>query len=174
MQAQALEDLRADAKDWIQRRAWILENVADHAAANRAEFWLGHFQDVSTFDKDFAARIVRGRRRNEARERKGGDAFAGAAFADEAECFAGINGEGDMVHDANATGSGREFEAEVLRLDERHGANLRNGRISSSNLRRRRAVGTDFKMGRGKWVGLISTASNPPHSIAKNPKNPIS
>ena len=124
VEAEAFENLRANAENWIQRGARVLENVADRAAANCAEFGFGHFEDVAAFDENFAGGIAGGRRWKQAREGHGGDAFAGAAFADETEGLAWLDGEGNVIDHADGTGSGGEFEAEVANFNERHGERL--------------------------------------------------
>ena len=85
VEADALSDLAADGKDGVERGGGLLENIRDPAATHGTEFGRGHRENVASLEADRAAGELRGRRRKQAGERKGGDAFAAAALANDGE-----------------------------------------------------------------------------------------
>ena len=54
MQGERFANLIADAQDGIERRCWVLEDITDHASAHRAEFALGHGEDVASLETNGA------------------------------------------------------------------------------------------------------------------------
>ena len=120
MELQRFLDLVADAEDGVERGTGFLEDVADHAAADGAQFALVHLQHVAAVEENLAADVARGRRGHEARDGESGNALAAAALADEAERLAFRDGEGHAVHGAQGVRAGAEFELKVFDFEEGH------------------------------------------------------
>ena len=113
-------DLIADAEDRIQRRARVLKNIADHAAANLPQLGLVHLQHVAAVQENLAAHVTRRRRRHEPRDGERGHAFAATALAHEADGLARINGEGHAVHGAQRLILRAELQLEVFDFEQGH------------------------------------------------------
>ena len=120
MQLERFLDLVADAENRIQRRARVLKNVADHAAADLLQFTRRHLQSVPAIQQNFPADVIRRRRRHEPRDGKRGDGLAAAAFADEADGFAGTNRQRHAVHGAQGVRAGAEVHFQVFDLEHIH------------------------------------------------------
>ena len=58
VQLERFLDLVAHAENRIQRRARVLKHITHHAAANAAQFALGHLQNVAAVHQNFAARVT--------------------------------------------------------------------------------------------------------------------
>src|SRR5262249_9654954 len=120
MQAQAFEDLGANAKYRIQRCAWVLKNVADDAAANASQLRFRHRENIFAFDQNFASRINCRRWQNETCEPESGAGFSRTTFTDEPERFTGADRKRYVIDDAHRTRGGGEFEAEIAHVNKRH------------------------------------------------------
>ena len=98
----------------------FLKNVADHAAANVAQFAVGHFQHVLAVQQNFPADVIGRRRRHEPRDGKRGHGFAAAAFADETDGFARADGERHAVNGAQRLGAFAEVHFQILDFEQVH------------------------------------------------------
>ncbi len=93
MDGEGLGEDVADGHARIERGVGILEDDL-HAAAEGAHGGGGGGRQRVAFEEDFA-----GGGFDEAEQHAGDGALAGAGFADQAEGFAGCDGEGDVVDD---------------------------------------------------------------------------
>jgi len=75
----------------------------------------GHPEHITVVEEDAAAAIVGWGAGEEACDGKGCDGFARAALPDQAERFAGVDGQGDIVQ----SGAGAEVEAQGADVEER-------------------------------------------------------
>jgi len=108
-----LLDLRADAKDRIERSTRLLENITDHPAAKAAQLAPAGAEDIHTVKQNGAAGIMGRGSGQEPGDGEGGGAFAAAAFADEAKGFARRDGKGNAVHGAEAAAAGGEINLQI-------------------------------------------------------------
>jgi hypothetical protein len=84
-----------DAEAWVEGAEGILKDDL-HVAAEGAEFGAGCGKDIGAIEMNTAGGGL-----DEAEDEATESAFAGAGFADEAEGFAGVNVEGDVVDGAD-------------------------------------------------------------------------
>jgi hypothetical protein len=97
MHAQALGDLFADAHARIECRQGVLEYDADAVAANRIPLALVGMCQCGAVEYDLSARDVRSGRQ-QADRTQGRNRFATARFADQRQCFAGLDLQVDTAH----------------------------------------------------------------------------
>ena len=95
---QAVCQLRLDAPAGVERGHRVLGHERDSVAEDRACFATWHGPQVSPFKQDLALRDS-DRARQHAKQRLGDRGLAGAAFADEAERFAGREFEAHIAQD---------------------------------------------------------------------------
>ena len=113
VQSEHLLDLRADAEDRIERGARLLENIADHPAADVAQPAFRGAQNIHAVKQNCAAGIMGGRLRQKPGDGQGGGAFAAAAFADQTKCFARRDGKGNAVNRAQPASAGGEINLQI-------------------------------------------------------------
>ena len=89
-------DLGADGHDGVEGGHGLLEDHGDVAAAVAAHGWFGEGEEGIVPSKGDVAGDLGGWG-EEAEDGERGGGFAGAGLADEAEGFAGIDVEGDIV-----------------------------------------------------------------------------
>ncbi len=118
-------ELPADGEKRIEGGHRILKDHGDAIAADVGELALGEREQIAAFENGAAAGDFARRLRDQAENGEAGDAFAGAAFADDAERFAGLDFKRNAIDRANDAVVGVEFDAEVVDGEERHG-----GRVS--------------------------------------------
>ena len=114
--ADGLGDLRSDGHYRVQGGHRLLEDHGDIAAAAAAHRVGSEFEQVFAEEADASGDPRAGREQAQDGERGGG--FAGAGFADQAESFAGLEGEGDSAYGlvaAEADGEGVDLEDRGLR-----------------------------------------------------------
>lgn len=110
-------DLRADAKDGVERGHRLLKNHGDFATADGAPACVIERQQIFRssirgVEKQFAADS--GSWRQQAHQRHGEHGFAAAGFADDAERLASLKAERDFVHGFQNAGGGAQFDGERL------------------------------------------------------------
>jgi len=110
-------DLVADAHDGVEGGHGFLEDHGDAAATVGAHFLFWEGEEVFAVEENFAGGDGVGR--EQAEDGEGCCGFAGAGFADEAEDFAGRDGEIDVVHDGTRAGLGAEGDGEVADVEQR-------------------------------------------------------
>src|SRR6266852_2295833 len=118
MLAQHILDLVTDFADRIERRARILEDHRDFAAAQVAHLVFAGGLDVDAGEHHRAFGDLAGAVENP-HHRVGSDRFAGAGFADDAERLALGHGDVDMLHRLDDAAPGGEFHREVLDVKQR-------------------------------------------------------
>jgi hypothetical protein len=109
-------DLAADGHDGVERGHGLLKDHGDGAAAMAAHGVFAQGEEIGgggfVVAPENAAGEVRGGRKKP-QQGEAGRGFARAGFADEAEGFAGGDGEGDAVHGfVRAEGDAEGFDAE--------------------------------------------------------------
>ena len=114
---QAVRQLRLDPPAGVERSHRVLRNERDGVAENRARFAPRRGPKVSPFEQDFALRDP-DRARQHAKQRLGDRRFAGAAFADEPERFAGREIEAHIPQDrlARSPSSETALKARMERI----------------------------------------------------------
>ena len=110
-------DLSADGEHRVQRRHRLLKDHADVAAADRLHLPLGQADQIAAEERDFA-RFDAGGRGEEPHDRERRDAFAGTAFADDAERAALLEFEREIVDGFDDAFFGVEEGAEVVDFEE--------------------------------------------------------
>ena len=118
MLAQHVLDLVADFADRIERRARVLEDHRDFAAAQIAHLVLGRGLDVDAGKHhralgDFAGAV------EDAHHGIGRHRLAGAGFADDAERLALGDGDVDVLHGLDDAAPGGEFDREIVDVEQR-------------------------------------------------------
>ena len=98
--ADRLGQLVADAVERVERRLRVLEDIGDLAASEAAQLAVGRADQILAPVMDRAAGDETGRRGDEAHDAERGDGFPRAAFAYDAETFAGLDREGHAAHGA--------------------------------------------------------------------------
>jgi hypothetical protein len=127
--AQHVLDLVTYFADRIERRARILEDHRDFAAAQVAHLAFGRTLDVDA-GKHHRALGDPPRAVENPHHRVGGDGFAGAGFADDAERLALGHRDIDVLHRFHDAAPGGEFHREIVDVEQRlrgHGSPLRKG-----------------------------------------------
>ena len=120
MRLHRLDDLVADLVEGVQRGQRVLEDHRDVVAADPAQVVVGRAQQVA------GRRSARRRRcgRVAARVRpitvSDETRLAGARLADDAERLAAVDAVGDAVDGLHEAVLGREVDAQVLDLEQRH------------------------------------------------------
>ena len=97
VQGDALAELVADGQDGIERRHGVLENHGHVAAAQAVHLRFRQGDDIAAVPEDLAASIFRRFSRQQLHGRLGRDGFTAARFADDADGFAGIDGQRHVV-----------------------------------------------------------------------------
>ena len=92
VQSERFLDLAAGAKDGIQRCARFLENVADRATADFAQFAFGHPQNVPSVEQNLPPYVACRRRRHQPRDGMRREALAATALAHQTDRFASLDG----------------------------------------------------------------------------------
>ena len=110
-----LDELSRNAQDRVQRRHGVLEHHGDLATAHRANSFIVQVREVAALEQDRAADDPR-RLVEQAHDRLGTDALAGAGFADDAQRLAGMHVEADAVDRADGTGIRQEPGAQIAHL----------------------------------------------------------
>ena len=104
-------DLGSDGHDGVEGGHGLLEDHGDVAATVAAHGFFGEGEEGFSRKGNVSSDLSGGW--EEAEDAEGGGGFAGAGFADEAEGFAGIDMEGDVVDSlmgAEADGQVGDFE----------------------------------------------------------------
>ena len=116
--AQHVLDLVADLADRIERRARVLEDHRDLAAAQVAHLVFAGGLDVDAGEHHRALGDLAGAVENP-HHRVGGDGFAGAGLADDAERLALGHGDVDVLHRLDDAAAGGEFHGEIVDVEQR-------------------------------------------------------
>ncbi len=111
VQAQRLGHLAADGVHRVQRRHRLLEDHADAVAAHLAHLRIGATDEFLAVEADAAGDL--GAVGQQAHERHGGDRFAAARFADQAQGFAARQRKADAAHGVGRAAVGLQADAEV-------------------------------------------------------------
>ena len=132
MRADGFGDLRTDAHDRVERGHGLLEDHGDIAAAAETHGGFGQHEEVG--GGVFAGVAGRGQEdpagdagggRKQAQHGEGGCGFSRAGLADQAEGFAGVDGEGEVVD------GWARAEADAQVLDAKDGRGTDGGRRSA-------------------------------------------
>ena len=118
MLAQHVLDLVADFADRVERRARVLEDHRDFAAAQIAHLVFGRGLDVDAGKHHRALGDLAGAV-EDPHHGVGGDGLAGAGFADDAERLAFGHGDIDVLHGLDDAAPGGEFDREVVDVEQR-------------------------------------------------------
>ncbi len=121
MEAGDFGELLADGEKRIERGHRVLKDHGDAVAADVGELALRKRKQIAAFENGMAADNLSRGLRNEAENCQAGDAFAGTAFADDAERFAGLNIQRNAVDGADDAVVGVKFDAEVVDFEQSHG-----------------------------------------------------
>src|SRR5262249_18039105 len=113
------DELIFDAQVRVERRHRVLEDHRDAFAADGAELFFRAAQQVDAVEKRPAPFDPAGGVRDQPEKRIARDGFARARFTDEAERFAALKVEGDILHRAHDTVARVKARAEVCELEER-------------------------------------------------------
>ncbi len=109
-------DLVADPHDGVEGGHGFLEDDGDLAATEGAEVAVRQGEEFAALPADGAGDAGGGAQQSE--DGEGGDGFAGAGFADEAEDFAALKGEADAADDVGVA----KPDLEVVDFEDRsHG-----------------------------------------------------
>ncbi len=129
VQAHGLGDLIADGHDGVQGRHRLLKDDAHVAAAHLLHHGVGGVRDDLTVQADLAGQgRARGR---QAQHGQRGHGLARAALADQAEDFAGGDGQADVLQDRGLA----DRQAEVADVEDGHGQRSRRTRGSNRSRR---------------------------------------
>ena len=121
MNAHGFRDLVADGQHRIEARHRLLEDHGDAIAPDVAHLPVAQAQEVSPRKSDAAADDAADARRQEAEDRKGGDALAAARLPDDPERLSRIQRERQAVDGARHAVLVEEVSLEVGYLEERLG-----------------------------------------------------
>ena len=113
VRADGLHDLLADGEHRVERGHRLLEHHGDAGAADALHAGIGEAGEVFAGEADFAGGDACGRLRQQAHDGEGGDALAAAGLADDAEDFAFVEGEGDILDGGDLAARGGEGGGEV-------------------------------------------------------------
>ena len=156
-----LGQLPADGVERVQRRQRVLEDGADAPAADAAHPVGRHGVEALILQGDAAAGDAAGGFQ-QPDDGRAGQRLAGAGFADHAEDFAGLDGEGDLVEGAQGAAAGGEFDGQVLDLQERHQA---DGRLGAKERPEKKAKLPlplwDWVGGRGRRESAANVGASP-------------
>src|SRR6185312_5801284 len=130
MQPHRLADLVADPDHRVERGHRLLEDHGDAIAANLAHLRFIETEQVGAFEHDLAADDTAGRIGHQAHDRQRADALAAAGFADDRQCLAALDVEGDVVDGTEQAGTGEEHRLQALYLEH-----VGVGRCSAHQLR---------------------------------------
>src|SRR5476649_2873638 len=119
MDLQHLGDLVADPHQRIERGHRLLEDHADAVAAQQAHLRRCQREEIAALEGDAAARDLQ-RRRQQPHDRAGGDRFARAAFAHDAQDLAGLEIEADVLDRVRAVRALGQRDAEVADFQKAH------------------------------------------------------
>ena len=114
MEAQRFRELVPEPVQGRQRGHGVLEDHADLAAPDSAQFRYGQAQQVPALEERRAGVYAGRGHGQESDQALGGDRFSAAGFADEPEHFAGSDVERDAVGGPDAAGVGIEGHGQVL------------------------------------------------------------
>ena len=119
MRLEHLGELRAQPQRGVQRRARILRDVGDGAAAQPPQLALAEMGEVAPVDHDGAA-ADRAAATDVAEQRHPDRRLARARLADQPEHLAGLDLERDLVDDVGAPAG--QLDAQVAHLDRAVGS----------------------------------------------------
>ena len=142
---EALGDLPADRVDRVEMRQRVLEDHRDAPAVDVAALRPAHRQQIMALEENAAAGDVAGRAVDDVHDGRRGHALAGAAFAEDRQCLAGIEMEVDAAHRLDDALCGVELDAEVQDLEQMV-LGLAHGFLPPTSSRQR-------------WVGSVTTRS---------------
>ena len=120
VQAHAFGDLVAHRVDRVQARHRLLENDGDFLGAHLLHLGRGQRHEVAALPQHLAADDPARWHVDELHHRLGRHALAAAAFADDAECFAGIHLHVDTVHRVQPAVVGLEVGLQAFDLQQGH------------------------------------------------------
>ena len=123
--AQRLRQLPADAQARVQGGHRLLEDHGDVAAAQAADLLVVQVQQVLIVEQHPAADDAPGRAGNQPQQRHGGDALAGAAFADDGQDLAFLHIEADLVDRMDLVAVLLEDGVQVLHVEQGAAGNVR-------------------------------------------------
>ncbi len=113
-----LDQLAADRIERIEAGQRVLEDGADPRAAHLAHLLVGQLVDAPSFEPDLAGGDA-ARRLEQADDGIAGQRLAGARFAHHAQDLAGRDVERHVVDREQRAAPRREFDAQVLDLEQR-------------------------------------------------------
>jgi hypothetical protein len=119
VQQDGLDDLLADGQHRIERRHRFLEHHGDFAAAHLAHFLVAELQQVAAAVHDGAFLDAAGTRGNQTQDRQRRDALAATRFAHQAQRFAAMHMEGNVVHRRHRAGACLEHGFQISDLKNR-------------------------------------------------------
>ena len=122
MRADGLDDLLADGEHRVERGHRLLEHHGDAGAADALHAGIGEFGERLAGEADFAGRDAGRRLRQQAHDGERGDALAAAGFADDAQDFAFVERERDVLHRGDLAARGGERGGEVGYGEQGHAA----------------------------------------------------
>lgn len=111
--------LGADGAGGVEGVHRFLEDDAYLPPSQVSQARGGHGENVFPVEEDFSPDDAADRLGQQAYEAHGCDAFAAAAFSDDAQALAASHGEGDVVHGAERPGFGIKGGGEVSDFEER-------------------------------------------------------
>jgi hypothetical protein len=117
MRRHRLDELARNAQNRVQRRHGVLEHHRNFAAAHGANSFVVQQREVAAFEQDGAADDPR-RLVEQAHDRLGADALAGAGFSHDAQRLAGMHVEADAIHGADGAGIRQEPGAQIAHLQQ--------------------------------------------------------
>ena len=142
MELDGFGELAVEGEDGVEGGHGFLEDHGHFGAPDAAHIVHIDFEDVLAVEEDFAGDGASGWVGDEAHQGEGADAFAAAAFAHEAEGFAGEDFVGDVVHGFDDAFVGEEVGLEVFDFKQGLGVHgLGSLLILGGLVRRRRAAG---------------------------------
>src|SRR6266571_4208592 len=97
MEDDGFGDLVADGEDGIEGGHRLLEDHGNFFAAHAAHVALLEGEEIAILEEDFTVEDSSRWLGDESENRKRGDGFAAAGFADEGDGLAGEDGEGDVA-----------------------------------------------------------------------------
>ena len=97
MRPDRLEKLGADAHHWVERCHRLLENHRDLSTAHITHCAIGYLRQIAPAEANRALRHAQGHVRQKAHDRKGGNGFARAGLACDAQRLARPNVETHAV-----------------------------------------------------------------------------
>ena len=118
MDPHGLGDLPADRVDRVERGQRVLEDHRDGLAVDLLALRLRHLQQVEPAQQDLAGGDDGRRRVDEVHHRRGADALARSALAEDGEGLALVDRPADAVDRLDRSPLGGELDAEVLHLEK--------------------------------------------------------